>query len=145
MAITWTNDASDCGRFTVTHGKPGYPNALILHDRGERVRVYFYDSDVRVAAQSIVDDEAKRGARREARLAAHEFRFEIGKGTRDTTVMRMRRKDSGDEWTYGATYFDDCAFCDRRKAARDTFFPDHEPKAQCDSGRSYHCTCDACF
>lgn len=42
-------------------------------------------------------------------------------------------------------YHDGCPFCEREKAAGNTFFPPHNASKRCRSGGHNHCTCDTCF
>lgn len=42
-------------------------------------------------------------------------------------------------------YVDGCAYCEREKAAGNTFFPRHFASDRCESGKHNHCTCDTCF
>lgn len=39
----------------------------------------------------------------------------------------------------------ECAYCDRERAAGNTFFPSHDASEGCQSGKHPHCTCDTCF
>lgn len=38
-----------------------------------------------------------------------------------------------------------CAYCDREKAAANTFHPPHDASENCQSGKRKHCSCDTCF
>ena len=42
-------------------------------------------------------------------------------------------------------YYDGCAFCDREKAKKRSWFPQHKASRNCESGSEPHCTCDMCF
>jgi hypothetical protein len=39
----------------------------------------------------------------------------------------------------------ECAYCDRLRAERSTYHPNHNASPRCQSGRRDHCTCDTCF
>jgi hypothetical protein len=39
----------------------------------------------------------------------------------------------------------DCVYCDREKAAANTFHPPHDASENCQSGKRPHCSCDTCF
>lgn len=38
-----------------------------------------------------------------------------------------------------------CAYCDRMRAEKVSFFPDHDASQRCMSGKRSHCSCDTCF
>lgn len=39
----------------------------------------------------------------------------------------------------------ECPYCDRERAAANTFHPSHDASDRCESGKRPHCTCDVCF
>lgn len=39
----------------------------------------------------------------------------------------------------------ECKYCDDQRANKNTFFPPHTARPNCQSGRHNHCTCDGCF
>lgn len=38
-----------------------------------------------------------------------------------------------------------CPYCDREKAAGNTFHPSHDASENCQSGKYSHCSCGTCF